>query len=91
MVVDDVVEQRGKHRQRAQRLSAERGGRNNKYTIMIEIQIYDIEDTNQRGSNAVLGDLLGAGIYPVMIRKYRLITEPMIRRGRFHVCSVRDI
>jgi len=72
------------------------GGRNNKYTIIIAIQIYDIADTKQRGSNAVLGDLLGAGIYPVMIHQYRLITGPMIwwgkvpcRRCRGHPTNIR--
>src|SRR4051812_15968743 len=63
-------------------IGRKRRGRNNKYTIIIAIQRYDIEDTKQRGSNVKLGDLLGAGIYPVMIRQYRLITGHMIRRGK---------
>jgi len=31
-----------------------KGGRNNKYTAIIAIQMQDISDTKQRGSNAVL-------------------------------------
>src|ERR1041385_7472593 len=66
-----------------------KGGRNNKYTTIIAIQLYDVADIKQWGSNAVFGDLIGAGIYPGMTHQYRLITGQMIQRGRFHV-SVRD-
>ena len=41
--------------------------------------------------NAVLVAMLGAENHLGMIYRLRVITEQMIRRGRFHVCSVRDI
>ena len=59
-----------------------KGGRNNKYTTIIAIQLYDIADIKQRGSNAVFDDFPGAGIYPGMTHQYRLIIGPMIRRGK---------
>src|SRR4051812_2199511 len=81
-IVDDVVEHRGIDSVRRDYRTIKEGGRNSKYTTIAAIQRYNKANTKQRGSNAVLGDLLRAGIYPVMIRQYRLITGQMIRRGK---------
>ena len=59
-----------------------KGGRNNKYTTIIAIQLYDIADIKNRGSNVVRSNMLGAGIHPGMNIQLRVINGQGVRRGK---------